>query len=245
MKLPMLLRHGIGVGTLALFLVSGPTQSASLRGSRQSMTEQNRVAHNHDYTFLKSPRHVSKFVDLGLLVRLSGNRNYDLDDEVSYPYARPAVKTFVERLAKQYRAATGEKLVVTSLTRPKSKQPRNASPLSVHPTGMAVDVRVSRNRAARRWIENVFMELEKKDLIEATKERRPPHYHIAVFPERYTAYVERIERTKTRTMVTHKVARGDTLWHIARHYKTSVAQLRALNDLGGSQIYVGQSLRVR
>jgi len=244
MKLPMLLRHGIGLGLLAIFLVSGPTQSASLRGSRESMMRQNRVAHQHDYTFLKTTKHVNKFIDLGLLVKLPGSRDYELDG-VSFPYARPAVKTFIERLSDQFRAATGEKLVVTSLTRPRSRQPHNASALSVHPTGMAIDIRISRNRAARRWIENVFLELEKKNLIEATKERRPPHYHVAVFPNAYKAYVKQLERSQKRNMVTHSVARGDTLWHIARHYKTSVAQLRVLNDLGGSEIYVGQTLRVR
>ena len=245
MKLPMLLRHGIGLGTLAIFLVSGPTLAASLRGSRESMMRQNRVAHQHDYTFLKTTRHVDKFIDMGLLVKLPGNRNYELDDEVSFPFARPAVKTFIERLSKQFRAATGEKLVVTSLTRPNSRQPHNSSSLSVHPTGMAVDIRYSRNRVARRWIENVFLELEKKRVIEATKERRPPHYHVAVFPKPYLEYVKRMDRKKTRSIVTHRVASGDTLWLLARHYKTSVAQLRVLNDLGGSQIFVGQKLRIR
>jgi LysM repeat protein len=109
--------------------------------------------------------------------------------QVSYPYARPQVQLFVERLASQYVKACGERLVVTSLTRPESEQPRNASDRSVHPTGMAVDLRLARNRSCRRWLEGVLLDLERARVIEATRERRPAHYHIAVFPQAYADYV--------------------------------------------------------
>ncbi len=78
----------------------------------------------------------------GYLVQVRANRDFDLHG-VSYPFARPETRTFTLRLANQYRLACGEKLVVTSLTRPLSRQPRNASSRSVHPTGMALDVRRS------------------------------------------------------------------------------------------------------
>jgi LysM repeat protein len=108
---------------------------------------------------------------------------------VSHPVARPAVRVFVERLAAQYRAACGEKLVVTSLTRPVLEQPRNASDLSVHPAGMAVDLRVSRDRGCVRWLEKTLLSLEKQGVLDVTRERRPPHYHVALFPDPYTRYV--------------------------------------------------------
>ena len=38
--------------------------------------------------------------------------------DVSFPFARPEVELFVQRLSGQYRRACGEQLVVTSLTRP-------------------------------------------------------------------------------------------------------------------------------
>jgi hypothetical protein len=59
------------------------------------------------------------------------------------------VQTFVERLSSQYHNACGERLVVTSLTRPASEQPRNASDRSVHPTGMAIDLRLSTKGTCR------------------------------------------------------------------------------------------------
>jgi LysM repeat protein len=174
-----------------LLLSSSVAEAQTLRGSTRAMYRQNRVAQQHDYSFLQTSSEVRHFADLGLLVRLSGNNNYMLAS-VSHPYTRPAVKMFVERLGAQYRAACGEKLVVTSLTRPAREQPRNASDLSVHPAGMAVDLRISKKRSCRKWIEKTLLSLERQGLLEAGRERRPPHYHVALFPEAYTKHVARV-----------------------------------------------------
>jgi LysM repeat protein len=179
------------VGALALSLLASGAEAQSLVGSKTTMIRQNLVAREHDYTFLRNAAHVRKFVDLGLLVRVRGNANYELAS-VSYPYARPELQTFIERLAAQYRSACGEKLVVTSLTRPLNEQPRNASDLSVHPTGMAVDLRISNRAKCRTWLERTLISLEKQGVLDAIRERRPPHYHVAVFPSQYASYVARI-----------------------------------------------------
>ena len=162
-----------------------------MRGSTTTMQRQNRIAQQHDYTFLRTSSQVRRFVSSGYLEHLAGNSDYELAG-VSHPYARPAVRLFVERLASQYRSACGEKLVVTSLTRPVLEQPRNASDLSVHPAGMAVDLRISRKSACVRWLEKTLLSLEKQGVLDATRERRPPHYHVALFPDPYTRYVTKI-----------------------------------------------------
>lgn len=168
--------------------VADAADAQSLRGSRSTMQRQNVVAQQHDFTFIRTSDQVNRFVRSGYLERFSGNANYELAG-VSHPYGRPALRLFVERLSAQYRAACGEKLVVTSLTRPVLEQPRNASDLSVHPAGMAVDLRVSRKSSCVRWLERTLLSLEKQGVLDATRERRPPHYHIALFPEPYTRYV--------------------------------------------------------
>ena len=145
------------------------------------MNRQYAVARVNGTAFARTSADVYRCVDLGTLVRVAGNANFELD-KVSYPFCRPETKAFIERLAADYRAATGEKLVITSLTRPISAQPRNASDLSVHPAGMALDIRRSNSGAAQRWLERELLALEGRGLIDATKERRPPHYHVAVFP---------------------------------------------------------------
>ena len=176
---------------LVVSAVGGVAEAQTLRGSTSTMQRQNRVAQDHDFTFLRTSAQVRRFVGSGYLERLNGNANYALA-RVSHPYARPAVRLFVERLSAQYRAACGEKLVITSLTRPVLEQPRNASDLSVHPAGMAVDLRISRNRSCVRWLERTLLSLEKQGVLDATRERRPPHYHVALFPKPYSRYVVNI-----------------------------------------------------
>ena len=43
----------------------------------------------------------------------------------------------------------------------------------------------------------------------------------------------------------HRVRRGQTLGHIARRYRSSIAYLRRINGIKGSRIYIGQRLRIR
>ncbi len=245
--------------TLVAMVVLGacapaPGWAQSLRGSHGAMREQYNQALTHDFTFLRNSSHVSRFVDLGLLVRLRGNADYTVHAGVSFKYARPEVRLFVERLAGQYRRACGEQLVVTSLTRPKSRQPRNASDLSVHPTGMAVDLRRSNSPACRSWLEGVLLDLEGTGVLQATRERRPPHYHIALYPQQYGRYVDRLVSARAARLAAgepaeprvarHKVRNGDSLWGIARSYGTTVERLKSANNIRGSRIYPGQTLEV-
>lgn len=162
--------------------------SVTLSGSRASMLRQNRIAREEQYSFLRTPTQVRDYVDRGNLVELEGNADYAVI--AGYPYARPVVRALVERLSSRYREACGERLVVTSLTRPSSRQPKNASPLSVHPAGMAVDLRVSQRAECRSWLMNELLELEEMGLLDATLERNPPHFHVAVFPSPFSEYDE-------------------------------------------------------
>jgi LysM repeat protein len=173
----------------AAFAADDPAlQAQSLLGSRASLLRQNEEAQEHEFSYLQTGSDVRDFAERGLLVRVPGNSSYLVAD-VSFPYARPEVKTFLERLSSQYRNACRERLVVTSLTRPADRQPRNASPLSVHPTGMALDLRRSNRPACRAWLEKNLLSLEGDGVVEATKERHPPHYHVTVFPKPYLTYL--------------------------------------------------------
>lgn len=224
-------------------------EAASLRGSKASLLLQSRAARRHDYTYLRTGGQVERFAAGGFLVRLRGNDDYLLTD-VSFPYARPEVKTFIERLGEQYRAACGEKLVVTSLTRPTSRQPHNASAHSVHPTGMAADLRRSRRAACRAWLEETLLVLERRDLVEATRERHPPHYHVALFPDPYRRYLASLGvdtgapvRTAAAT-ARHKVRSGDTLWSIAKRYGSSVTAIERTNGVRARSLRPGQVLAI-
>lgn len=258
-----MLRIVVTVLFLLVASVGSAAEAQSLKGSTASMIRQNQVAQENKFTFLETPADVRRFVEAGYLVPVPGNADYRLHN-VPFPYARPAVKTFIERLARQYRAACGEVLVVTSLTRPTSRQPPNSHALSVHPTGMAVDLRISRRASCRRWLESTLLHLEGQGVIDATRERRPPHYHVAVFPERYTTYVAlqqggaggtedeggavawraAEEKASGEGYIIHRVRAGETLSHIARRYGTTVARLKETNNLTSSRILAGQRLKV-
>jgi hypothetical protein len=165
-------------------------RTASLRGSPASMQEQNRVARDNGLSFFRTPAEIRAAVERGELVKLEGNENYAVADFVVYPYLHPDVALFIERISAQYREACGQRLVVTSGVRPMNGQPSNAHSLSVHPAGMAVDLRVSDRAACRSWLEASLMNMERQGLLNGIREFRPPHYHVAVYPDRYRPWAE-------------------------------------------------------
>lgn len=239
------------VAVVACLAAASAAHAQSLRGGRASMDRQNREARRHAFTFLDSSGDVHRFVEEGYLVPIPGNGDYELKPGVAFPYARPEVKLFLERLGRQHHAACGEPLVATSLTRPRSRQPRNASPRSVHPTGMAVDLRVSWSSRCRRFIEGVFLSLEAEGVLDANREYHPSHYHVALFPEPYAEHVARLladgtdeSARATEAVARYTVRRGDNLWRIASRYGTSVEDLKAVNDIRSSSIQPGQVLAI-
>lgn len=253
-RFPRFTRRLPGLVLLGLCLTAArpEIEAQSLLGSRTSMLRQSAGARQHDYTYLRTSSQVRDFARRGLLVRLSGNSDYRLA-AVSFPYARPEVKTFIERLGDQYRAACGERLVVTSLTRPTTRQPRNASHLSVHPTGMAADLRRSGRSSCRSWLEETLLLLEDEGVLEATRERHPPHYHVTVFPKPYLRYLaaKGISAGSTDKAAsasssgkTYKVGRGDSLWTIAQRHKTSVERIKEANGIRSSRLKPGQVLEI-
>lgn len=226
-------------------LPAQPATAQSLRGSPASLDKQNLMARQHDYTFMDTPERVRFFAEQGWLVPVEPTQDFDLH-AVSFPFTRPEVELFIRRLGAQYRRACGEQLVVTSLTRPATRQPRNASSRSVHPTGMAVDLRYSWDRNCRRWLEGVLTTLERQGVLDATLERYPRHYHVALFPTQYSSYVETLaSRQSVPAGITeYQVRSGDSLWAIARMHGTTVDELRNVNDIRGNRIFVGQVLDV-
>ncbi len=241
-------------------------QDGTLRGSRDKMERQHGAAEGNDYPFLQTPADVEQFAQLGVLVPVEPSSELKLS-KVSFAVTRPEVRTFVRRLAHQYSGVCGQPLVVTSLTRPVDEQPDNASELSVHPAGMAVDIGRVSGRKCRRWMERTLLSMQEQGVLEATKERHPAHYHIAVYPDRYDAYVaqlgdgdadggaappdvtatptpRRLAMREVARRVTYRVQRGDTLGEIAERHGVSVARLKRVNGLRTSRIAPGQLLRI-
>ena len=248
-------------GALLARPVQAQTQAVLLRGSKASVQRMYDQAQDHRLTFYENTTQLKKAIELGRLVKLEGNKDYTLHD-VSFPYVVNSTQVFVDRLASQYRSACGEQLVVTSATRPESRQPANSAEKSVHPTGMAVDLRRPSGRCLT-WLRSTLVSLERAGVLEVTEEHRPVHFHVAIFPLQYASYLgDKMEtrlasaendsapaaepaRKATAVQVSarrYRVRSGDTLWTVARRNGTTVAKLRSLNHLSGSKIRTGQTL---
>ncbi|HEX6600549.1 MAG TPA: DUF5715 family protein [Gemmatimonadaceae bacterium] len=186
--------------------------AAELRGSPASMVHQHAVAVEEDYSFLRTPADVRRLVDAGKLLPVNPTADYTLSG-VSYPYTRPEVLSFIEHFAASYRAATGDRLVVTSLTRPLSTQPRNAHVLSVHPAGMAVDLRVPGNDDDRAFLEHALLSMEKAGMLDVTREHHPSHFHVAVFAPQFEPYAALLD----------SVTAVEKATRLARHRADSIA----------------------
>lgn len=257
---------------IALLLFGSIAQAQTLKGSAESINKQYRTAISYGYSFVNTARSLKSHMHTNDLLRVSQDRYLALHD-VSYPYAVPGTKLFLSRLSAQYYSMCGEKLTVTSLLRPRDRQPANSVARSVHPTGMAVDMRIPSKPKCRTWLENTLLSLEREGILDVTRERYPPHYHVAVYARDYETRVARLGGSKandagsrtvnavasrssakpvsgfvgathTGTYQQYVVRKGDTLSEIATRTHVQVGQLRSLNNIRGNRIDAGQKLRI-
>ncbi|MDF1505235.1 DUF5715 family protein [Roseisolibacter sp. H3M3-2] len=170
----------------ALAAAAGPARAQSLRGSPESVERMWQGAMEEGLSFHETPDEVEASARFGRLVALQAGEDVVLRN-VAFPYVTPATKQFVEVLGARHRLACGKPLMVTSAARPATRQPSNSVALSVHPTGMAVDLRKPTGRCLK-WLRGALLELEESGVVEAIEERRPPHFHVAVFSTSFRQY---------------------------------------------------------
>lgn len=235
---------------LCVLAAAQPCAGQSLRGSRESVSRMYEHAQTEDLTFYETARDVRKALANGRLQSLASDPEIALH-KVGYPFVRPATRTFVKRLAVQYRAECGEQLEVTSGVRPATRQPANSVAISVHPTGMAVDLHKPKDAKCLRWLRSTLIDLENAGVLEATEEFAPPHFHVAVYETPYRRYLAASTSTGERRQLassqaadasSYRVRPGDTLWAIARAHDTTVDALVSANHLGDRLIRPGQEL---
>ncbi len=151
-----------------------------LHGSKASVEKMYDFAQSHHLTFYLTATTLDSAIAHGKLVPLTGDSTYELTRGVGFSYASREVKQFVQAFAPQYLHACGKPLTVTSAARPLSRQPHNANPHSVHPTGIAVDIRRPSAGPCLTWVRGALSRLEEQGVVEATEEHHPVHLHVAV-----------------------------------------------------------------
>jgi hypothetical protein len=194
-----LTHRALALAVLTLTAATTVANAQSLRGSPSSVDLMYTAAHRRDLQFLRTQADIYEAARVGALQLISITNDLDIE-RVQYPFVLPNTLRFADSLAAQYRAACGERIVVTSGARPLAKQPRNASPKSVHPTGMAVDFRKPTNPACLTWLRKSLMTLEDAGVIEATEERHPPHFHVAVLRQRTEQHIQMAAGDVARTV---------------------------------------------
>lgn len=238
------MHRGIFLAFLAFGLaLPAALPAQSLRGSPASVERMYRHAVGSGLHFFESDAGVRGALRDGVFVRLTGNADYRLGN-VSYAYVLPSTRSFVQRLAAEYRAACGERMVVTSGVRPRSMRLSNSVSRSVHPTGMAVDLRKPARPRCLSWLRTRLSEMERDGSVEATEEHRPPHFHVAVFPRRTSPPAAVVATATAARASTHRVRSGESIWLIARRNGVGVDALKRANRLTTSRIVPGQLLRI-
>ena len=212
------MRHSLVLLAAAgsLLLSPGRVGAQALRGSRASVELMYATAQRRDLLFLHSPAEVYAAALSGALKLVSITDDLDLEGAL-YPFVLPNTLRFADSIAAAYHAGCGERIVLTSGARPLDEQPRNASPKSVHPTGMAIDFRKPRTPACLTWLRKNLLALEDRHAIEATEERRPAHFHVAVLNQE----PEQRLSVAAADIVVPRRARGTASTRQAKHSRRS------------------------
>ena len=109
-----------------LFVCGDVAHAPSLKGSPASVDRMYTRAVRYELDFLNTSKTVYEAVHDHELVMLSITEDMTMDG-VTYPFALPRTRDFVNTFAAKYHQACGERLTVTSAARPRTEQPRNAS----------------------------------------------------------------------------------------------------------------------
>jgi hypothetical protein len=246
----------------------GSQEPAVLHGSKESVEKMYSFAVSHRMPFYLTPTNVDKAIADGRLVALTGDSTYELTRGVGFSYATREAKQFVLAFAPQYLDACGVPLTVTSAARPMSRQPHNANPHSVHPTGIAVDIRRPPPGPCLTWVRGALAELESRGVVEATEEHHPIHLHVAVLAQPgakvqlpnmvRTVVARQAPVVQPSTVVasggevglasaaakqrTYVVRQGDTLWDIANRTGVKMDDLKRANGQTVSTLRPGTTL---
>jgi len=208
--------------------ISAAGNAQSLRGSATSVDLMYSTAHHRDLQFMRTPADIYAAAQTGSFKLISVTNDLELE-RVGYPFVLPNTLRFADSLAAAYHAACGERIVVTSGARPLDKQPRNASPKSVHPTGMAIDFRRPANPGCLTWLRKALVKLEDAGVVEATEERHPPHFHVAVLrqnPERHIQMAAGDVAPRARKSASKKSVRATAAKKITK--KTAKSRAKAV-----------------
>ena len=191
----------LGILTSASIVFAQPQATfakTSLRGSLASQEKQNKQADSDNLSRIRDDAHLESMKKLRLLIPLPENGNIRVDARLdpALRFARPWTVQFILDIGREFRSAfpdSRSNVQVNSAVRTKEyqeglrKRNRNAAEVegsraSSHTTGATIDIaKLNLGRKEIFWMRKYLLELEAKNLIEITEERRQAVFHIMVF----------------------------------------------------------------
>jgi hypothetical protein len=164
------------------------TGRVSLVGGQVSSSEQQfRYAAERQIPFMATEAEYQSRVSTGYFVRLESPF---MDVHARRPYALASTVAFMTEMSEAYYSFGCGRLTVKDALRLSAERPSNGSVYSVHPSGMAVDLRVRDiGEACENWMNSYLLEKEAEGRVDATREywkmvrgqKVPnPHFHLVV-----------------------------------------------------------------
>lgn len=156
-----------------------PAESVSLVGGCQTTSEQQlQYAKGRQLPLMTTVAQYQERIANGYFVPFEGPYLHVLADR---PYALPSTVAFVTEMSVAYNTAGCGKLVVRDALRLTTERPANGSIHSVHPAGMAVDIRVKYiKRECADWLRSYIRLKEVAGKVDGTHELEPEHLHVVV-----------------------------------------------------------------
>jgi len=158
--------------------------------SHENLVAQNQEADRLGLHIIRTQSALHEMVQDGELVPLVPGAGLRVHIPAGRSYAAPWVAAFINQLAEDYHAATGQPLQVNSATRPYTVQRsirrwnRNAAPLagdvaSVHMRGIAVDIqRRGLSLGQRQWLQMRLLYYVAIGRVLCEEEVQQPCFHI-------------------------------------------------------------------
>lgn len=156
-----------------------PAAEVSLVGGCQtSSLQQHSYALKQNLTFVTSAAEYQTLIAQGHFVRLKGPH---LQVLAKRPYALPSTVSFMQEMSAAYQATGCGQVVVKDAVRLMSERPPNGSWYSVHPAGMAIDIRIRYIAPeCADWLRMYVRQKEAAGAVDGTHELHPEHLHIVV-----------------------------------------------------------------
>lgn len=147
-------------------------------GEVTTSQQQYEYASSHQLIYMTSDEEYQARIGSGYFELLQGPYLIVL---AKRPYVLPSTAKFVNQLAADYFVFGCGKLVVTSAGRLSTERPSNGSIYSVHPFGLAVDLRTRFiPTECADWLRSYVSAKEASQEVDGTQEHHPEHLHVVV-----------------------------------------------------------------